>query len=183
MWTVATLAQDAGVSTSAVRARLSDGAILGQRVLHGRREVWEIDDDSALRYIAAHDSAEPSSAAGAPATAAESGPVPASILSSAPSAAKVAPRTSPPGLSIPVGHLAMSPWPGGVERRQTPGAAAVVPASGPEMRHAVPPDVDAFALQALRSENAQLRAALGALTRAHRALVELVEIQAAAAVG
>lgn len=50
--TVAEVAERAGVSQAAVRARLADGTIRGQQRMRGKRSVWAVEAASAQKYIA-----------------------------------------------------------------------------------------------------------------------------------
>lgn len=37
-----------------MRARLSDGALRGERVVVGNRQVWQVEASAAARYVAEH---------------------------------------------------------------------------------------------------------------------------------
>jgi hypothetical protein len=54
MLEVREVAQRAGVSEAAVRARLASGALAGERVRVGAREVWRVDPVAAQAYITEH---------------------------------------------------------------------------------------------------------------------------------
>lgn len=126
MPSVAEVAQAAGVSPAAVRARLAEGALEGRQELRGNRQVWVIEQDAAAAYVASH-----------------------------------------------LGTAGGRSEPGGS------GAGSAVPEQG--VAPARPPswltaDPAALGLEAALAENERLRAALGALSRAHQALVELVGV-------
>lgn len=54
MLEVKAVAQLAGVSQTAVRAQLASGALAGERVTVGKREVWRVHERAAAAYIAGH---------------------------------------------------------------------------------------------------------------------------------
>lgn len=119
MLSVAEVAQRAGVSTAAVRARLLEGTLAGRRVQKGGREVWEVFPDAAQDYVSRHTS------------------------------------------SVAQGGELFDVAPGKVGS----GQAGV---DGKELR-------SQGTVDALLDENVRLRAALGALQRSHKELLEVVE--------
>lgn len=132
--------------------------------------MWEVDDTAADQYVAAHRSpgAQPSLAgvSDAPsAGAAAAGPV----------AQVGAPTSGRQEAAVPA-----EPAPGRSDAATLEPAPFEPRPSG--LAWAMPRPQDASANELVR-ENARLRAALAALTRAHLALVELVEVQSGGTAG
>lgn len=133
MLSVADVAQAAGVSQAAVRARLADGTLEGRQQMRGHRLVWSIDAGSAQRYVTGHGGTWPS------------GERPAAVTPHAPD------ETERDERALDVG----------------------APAAAASWLAADPSSLDPATVLA---ENARLRAALSAMSRAHQALVDLVEV-------
>lgn len=110
MVAVAEVAQAAGVSQAAVRARLAEGTLAGVRVDRDGRQVWEVDDAAAQRYVATHQAARsepPAPSAGAPAQPSQdvSGPAPVRQTARRAAGAVVRPSDDAGGSGVDVAAL------------------------------------------------------------------------------
>lgn len=129
--TVSEVAELAGVSTAAVRARLADGTLKGRQEMRGKRPVWAVEADSARKY-ASERKRDSRGAQGRAAAKSAGGAV-------------AQPDVSLRDLDDVVAQLPRVEQP-----RRDPGSAE---------------------LDALRKENAQLRALVQGLQRAHSVLL------------
>lgn len=156
MLSVQEVAKAAGVSSSAVRARLAEGQLRGTRTLNGQRWVWEIHEDDARAYVESHGRQLDVGAA-----THQSGQ---RVKPKAAATLRMVDTQQQPTL-FPEDLAPAS---------ERPEVATATPAASPV--DWLSPDPGTLDREGLLEENARLRAGLIAISRAHEALTELVGV-------